>query len=270
MPGNEEVLEPQVDNKKLDHYLFKPVTLILSDGRRLVGTIQAITTEGKVLLLSNSMEEKLKKELGDMHQWKLPLAKALKYVEVLEGVAIREIRGENTIHSIHTVTESGKKVDIVGFEIELRLGSPGHLKVRYRLPENLKWFELGELPIREGTLNLPVTLAFVSYAKEDRDAVLALTRAINDYGVVTWFDERMLLPGDDWQRKIEAAIEEADYCLLCLSAATIQKAGYKNKELMLALEQQSLRPPGIRFIIPILLAACRTYYVALARVRPSH
>ena len=51
---------------RLEPFLYKPVTLVHADGRRLVGTIQALTTDGKALFLSNAMQEKLKAVLGDV------------------------------------------------------------------------------------------------------------------------------------------------------------------------------------------------------------
>ena len=44
--------------------------------------------------------------------------------------------------------------------------------------------------------------------------------------------------------------------MLFLSSRTIEKVGFKNRELHLALYQQSLRPAGKIFIIPLLLDDC--------------
>jgi hypothetical protein len=51
-----------------------------------------------------------------------------------------------------------------------------------------------------------MSIAFISYAKED----LAEARDVYDYlvrdGYSAWLDEKDLLPGHDWQREIGKAI----------------------------------------------------------------
>ena len=44
--------------------------------------------------------------------------------------------------------------------------------------------------------------------------------------------------------------------MVFLSADTIERDGYKNRELRLALKKQSLKGPGRSFVIPILIDRC--------------
>lgn len=110
--------------------------------------------------------------------------------------------------------------------------------------------------IVNGEIALPVTMAFISYAKENRKRVHSVARDLRKRDIFVWDDESLLLPGDHWESKIENAIECADYFLLFLSAATIDRDGYKNRELRLALKRQSTKAPGKRFLIPILIDPC--------------
>lgn len=101
-----------------------------------------------------------------------------------------------------------------------------------------------------------MSVAFTSYAREDEKAIADIARRLNDFAGVTWFDKRNLMPGDDWEMRIEEAIEKADYFLLFLSRLTEQKMGFQHREIQLALKQQSYRPRGKVFLIPILLDDC--------------
>ncbi len=242
----------------LKQFAQKPVHLKLRSGRALTGSIQAWTDDGRLLFLTSEKGAQLNREHGGASAVALPIEKALAYLDVLAPEEVATVVPiETEVASLHTVTESGKLVGIDGFRVELRgCSQPGHVGARYRAPENDKWFDLGELQIEDATVRLPIHLAFVSYAKEDQSQVIGITRSLNDYGVVTWFDKRMLLPGDDWKAKIESAIEDADYFLLFLSSRTMDRVGYKNREMRVALAQQMERPMGKRFIVPILLDEC--------------
>lgn len=138
----------------------------------------------------------------------------------------------------------------------LNVAKPGYLSIEYKIPQHEEWFEMGEVPIKNSQINLPLTLAFLSYAKEDKEKVKMVMNELHNYGVLTWFDEKDLIPGDNWKAKIEEAIETSDYVLVFLSSDTLNKTGYKNKEIKYALEQRDLRPSGERYVIPILLDNC--------------
>jgi hypothetical protein len=73
---------------------------------------------------------------------------------------------------------------------------------------------------------------------------------------MTWFDRKDLLPGDDWRRKIDDAIERSDFVLTFMSAASVSKTGYFQRELKYALEQRQMRPDGTRYIIPVVIGDC--------------
>jgi hypothetical protein len=134
---------------------------------------------------------------------------------------------------------------------------PGTVTIRVQLPGQEAWREYPNLQIHNGSVELPVRLAFLSYAKEDARFVQTLsTRLLHD-GVLTWFDEKDLLPGDDWKRKIDDAIERSDFVLVFISSVSVTKTGYFQRELKYALEQRQLRPEGARYIIPIIVDKCQ-------------
>lgn len=96
---------------------------------------------------------------------------------------------------------------------------------------------------------------FLCHAHADRDAVRALyTRLTND-AVDAWLDKEKLLPGQDWELEIKKAVREADVVVVCLSKQ-FNQAGFRQKEVRLALDTAMEKPEGEIFIIPARLEEC--------------
>jgi len=96
---------------------------------------------------------------------------------------------------------------------------------------------------------------FLCHAHADRDAVKALyTRLTND-GVDAWLDKEKLLAGQDWELEIRKAVREADVVVVCLSKQ-FNQAGFRQKEVRLALDTAMEKPEGEIFIIPARLEEC--------------
>src|ERR1041384_5995074 len=103
------------------------------------------------------------------------------------------------------------------------------------------------------------TRIFVSYARPDVRIVGQIVRFLHvGAGFDTWFDLHDLLPGHDWKFVIEREIARARLMVLCLSSRSVDRTGFFQKELRLALEQAELRPRGEIFILPIRLNPCPT------------
>ncbi|MCB0104109.1 MAG: toll/interleukin-1 receptor domain-containing protein [Anaerolineales bacterium] len=98
---------------------------------------------------------------------------------------------------------------------------------------------------------------FLCHAHADREAVRTLyTRLTND-GVDAWLDKEKLLPGQDWELEIKKAVREADVVVVCLSKQ-FNQAGFRQKEVRLALDTAMEKPEGEIFIIPARLEECDT------------
>ena len=155
------------------------------------------------------------------------------------------------------VTEGRKDVP-QGTTLAVGLGSlPGTVAVRVQLPGQSAWTLYPDLEIQDGKVTLPVKLAFLSHAREDANFVRDLSSRLLQDGVLAWFDEKDLLPGDDWKQKIDDAIERSDFVLVFLSSVSVAKTGYFQRELKYALDQHQLRPEGPRYIIPIIIGDCQ-------------
>ncbi|NJC96831.1 MAG: toll/interleukin-1 receptor domain-containing protein [Anaerolineae bacterium] len=98
---------------------------------------------------------------------------------------------------------------------------------------------------------------FLCHAHADRDAVMALYTRLTKDGVDAWLDKEKLLPGQDWELEIRKAVRKAGVVVICLSKQ-FNQAGFRQKEVRLALDTAMEQPEGEIFIIPARLEECDT------------
>ena len=98
---------------------------------------------------------------------------------------------------------------------------------------------------------------FIAYAKEDAALATRLYAGIESLGFRPWMDTRKLLPGQNWPRAIESAIEVSDFFVACFSRTSAGKRGGFQAELRYALECARRAPLEDIFIVPVRLDACR-------------
>ncbi|GMV33096.1 MAG: hypothetical protein AMXMBFR60_09250 [Chloroflexota bacterium] len=96
---------------------------------------------------------------------------------------------------------------------------------------------------------------FLCHAHSDKDTVKALYARLKREGVDVWLDKEKLLPGADWEFEIRKAVRESDVVIVCLSKQ-FNQAGFRQKEVRIALEEADNKPPGEIFIIPARLEEC--------------
>ena len=96
---------------------------------------------------------------------------------------------------------------------------------------------------------------FLCHAHADRDPVRALYTRLTKDGVDAWLDKEKLLPGQDWELEIRKAVRESDVVVVCLSKQ-FNQAGFRQKEVRLALDTAMEQPEGEIFIIPARLEEC--------------
>jgi hypothetical protein len=99
-------------------------------------------------------------------------------------------------------------------------------------------------------------LVFITYVKEDRESALQLTVDLEAAGFTTWIDVRKLLPGQNWPRAIEAAIESSDFFVACFSGNSVAKKGGFQAEIRYALDCARQIPLDQIFIVPVRLDGC--------------
>ena len=105
-------------------------------------------------------------------------------------------------------------------------------------------------------LRLEHPFVFISYAKEDRDKVLAIYRKLERRNLKPWLDEYYLRPGCDWKMVVEETIRNCRFCLVLLSSKSVNKKGFVQKEISMALDVAEEIPKKDMFIIPVRLEDC--------------
>ncbi len=78
---------------------------------------------------------------------------------------------------------------------------------------------------------------FISYAREDQERVKQFYHRLVEAGFHPWLDREHILPGMKWEPIIKAALKRSGFALVCLSATSINKRGFLQKEIKQALEQ---------------------------------
>jgi hypothetical protein len=102
----------------------------------------------------------------------------------------------------------------------------------------------------------PRVQVFVAYVREDREQAEQLYDALYDGGFNPWMDVRNLVPGQNWPRAIENAIETADFFVACFSKFSVTKKGGFQAEIRYALDCARRLPLDQIFVVPVRLNEC--------------
>ena len=97
---------------------------------------------------------------------------------------------------------------------------------------------------------------FLAYVEEDLTAAKRLYSAFEQHGFRPWLDKKKLMPGQNWPRAIETAIQTSDFFVACFSRRSTCKRGSFHSELRYALSCASRVPLDEIFFIPIRLDGC--------------
>jgi len=114
----------------------------------------------------------------------------------------------------------------------------------------LEPFEEGESPMSHHTQ------IFLSYASEDLESVEALYQELSKAGFKPWMDKKDILPGELWKSSISRAIRDSDFFVVCLSANSIDKRGWIQREIKQALDIWQEMLDSDSYLIPARLEEC--------------
>jgi len=149
----------------------------------------------------------------------------------LQQVSVRTriyMGAERFVDELHTRWQAGRKPSIAA----VPLGSPARF-----LP-----------PARE----MPDNAVFISYAREDLQAVQQIKAGLEAAGITTWFDMDRLEVGDDYDLKIKRNIARCSYFIPVVSAATQRRLeGYFRREWSYAIDRVRNMADGALFILPV-------------------
>ena len=98
---------------------------------------------------------------------------------------------------------------------------------------------------------------FLCHSSQDKPVVRELyQRLLTEGWIDPWLDEKKILPGQDWDFEIRRAVGKSDVVVVGLSGNSVNKEGYIQKEIKLALDVADEKPEGTIFIIPFRLEGC--------------
>ena len=103
--------------------------------------------------------------------------------------------------------------------------------------------------------DMPRNGIFISYARDDRSAVLELKAGLEAAGLPVWFDNESLKPGDSFNPQIEHYIAKGCSCFVAVISKNTERRleGFFRREWTVALE----RDKGIhfekKFILPVVV-----------------
>jgi hypothetical protein len=98
---------------------------------------------------------------------------------------------------------------------------------------------------------------FLAYVVEDWPWVERLYDELDAAGFAPWMDRRKLLPGQNWPRAIENAIEASDFFIPCFSARSVGKKGGFQAEIRYALDCARQFPLDDIFVAPVRFGPCK-------------
>lgn len=107
---------------------------------------------------------------------------------------------------------------------------------------------------------------FLSYARPDLVVAKQLHADLLRAGQKPWIDIHDLLPGVRWEDEITRQINNSDYVILLLSQNSVDRRGFVQKEVRLALSEAERMPPNAIYIIPAKIDSCEISYQALRAI----
>jgi len=97
---------------------------------------------------------------------------------------------------------------------------------------------------------------FLCHASRDKPTVRDIYRRLKDHEIDPWLDEENLLPGEEWDQEIGNAVGSSHVVLVCLSAHSVNKSGYLQREIKKVLDVADEQPEGTIYLIPLKLEEC--------------
>lgn len=183
-----------------------------------------------------------------------PLARALEELvktDIEARILIRNLAGEPA--SAEDTGRVNQKVEISGGNNHVILA--GRDIVGSVEPRHTK--DANEKPPQERPVSGPTRLrVFLCHSSADKPRVRELCSDLRSDGFSPWLDEEQLAPGQQWALEIERMIKGVDAFIVCLSKHSVDKRGYVQKEIKMALDVADEIPEGGVFIIPLKLEEC--------------
>lgn len=96
-------------------------------------------------------------------------------------------------------------------------------------------------------------LIFISYASPDRERVIEFHDYLANMGLNVWMDKRRLKGGQNWNFEINRALEKAVVVVIFLSTNSVDRRGYAQREIKIALDHAQEKLVDDIYIVPVML-----------------
>ena len=97
---------------------------------------------------------------------------------------------------------------------------------------------------------------FISYIEEDIKFAKIINNKLEDSGYDPWFDKNQIIPGRDFRISIEKGIRDCHFFLILISESTLNKRGFVQREVRIALDLYQEMIDNDIYIIPVRLEQC--------------
>jgi len=97
---------------------------------------------------------------------------------------------------------------------------------------------------------------FLCYVREDKERLENLYQKLSDAGFKPWMAKKDLVGGERWKSRISQAIRRSDLFLACLSANSVDKRGFVQREIKDALDIWREKLESDIYLIPVRLEDC--------------
>ena len=94
---------------------------------------------------------------------------------------------------------------------------------------------------------------FISYASPDQDRVIPFYEFLEMQSLNPWIDCRRILPGQNWDFEIKRALDKSSIVVIFLSHNSVNRRGYFQRELKIALDKSTEKLVDDIYLIPVLL-----------------
>jgi TIR domain-containing protein len=94
---------------------------------------------------------------------------------------------------------------------------------------------------------------FISYASPNRDRVTPYANRLQRSGFDVWIDHKRLRPGQNWEYEIDRALDRAAIILVFISANSVDRRGYVQREVKFALDNAKEKLVTDIYLIPVIM-----------------
>lgn len=96
-------------------------------------------------------------------------------------------------------------------------------------------------------------MIFISYASEDRSRVIPFYDLLEQHGLDPWMDCKNILGGQNWDYEIRTALDRSEIVIVFVSENSVDKRGYAQREIRIAIDKYEEKIFGDVYIIPVQL-----------------